>query len=101
MAAVLLPVAKIGPAALSAAAASGLGWALWLRWAYGAGAALVLLRLAGELGRLWWHMQALPRQVAAIRQLPAFIPGKQAGKPVSVSFTVPVQFAWDATGKAR
>ena len=30
--------------------------------------------------------------VAAIQQLPTFVPGKQSGKPVSVSFTVPVLF---------
>lgn len=29
----------------------------------------------------------------AVRQLPAFTPGQQAGKPVAVSFTVPVTFA--------
>jgi len=32
--------------------------------------------------------------VAAIQQLPAFVPGKQSGKPVSVSFTVPVSFSY-------
>ena len=30
--------------------------------------------------------------LAAVQQLPRFIPGKQAGRPVSVSFTVPVTF---------
>ena len=40
--------------------------------------------------------------VAAVRQLPTFLPGRQGGKPVNVSYTVPVQFAWDAAaGKAR
>ncbi|WP_210514454.1 energy transducer TonB [Hymenobacter terricola] len=28
----------------------------------------------------------------AVRQLPAFTPGRQAGKPVAVNFTVPVTF---------
>ena len=30
--------------------------------------------------------------VAAVQQLPRFTPGRQAGKAVAVSFTVPVQF---------
>jgi len=30
--------------------------------------------------------------VAAIRQLPRFVPGQQSGQPVAVSFTVPVMF---------
>lgn len=30
--------------------------------------------------------------LAAVQQLPRFIPGKQAGRPVAVSFTVPVTF---------
>ena len=31
--------------------------------------------------------------VTAIRQLPRFVPGKQKGKAVNVSYTVPIQFA--------
>ncbi|MFC7666709.1 energy transducer TonB [Hymenobacter humi] len=31
--------------------------------------------------------------VAALQQLPTFVPGKQKGKPVAVSFTLPVMFA--------
>jgi TonB family protein len=34
--------------------------------------------------------------LAAIGQLPRFKPGMQDGKPVAVSFTVPVEFAWKA-----
>jgi TonB family protein len=30
--------------------------------------------------------------LAAIRQLPRFVPGKQSGKPVAVNFTVPITF---------
>ena len=39
--------------------------------------------------------------VAAVRQLPTFLPGRQGGKPINVSYTVPVQFAWAATNKTR
>ena len=35
--------------------------------------------------------------VAAVQQLPRFTPGSQAGTPVSVSYTVPVMFASDAS----
>jgi TonB family protein len=34
---------------------------------------------------------------AAIRQLPAFVPGRKDGKAVAVSYTVPIQFAWQAS----
>ena len=58
--AVLLPTATVGPGALPAATA-GLDWAFWLRAGYVAGGALLLLRLATELGRLWWSARELPR----------------------------------------
>ena len=31
--------------------------------------------------------------IAAVQKLPTFLPGRQGGKPVSVSYTVPIQFA--------
>ena len=39
--------------------------------------------------------------LAAVRQLPRFTPGKQDGKAVDVSFTVPILFATatDPSGK--
>ncbi len=39
--------------------------------------------------------------LAAIAQLPRFVPGTTAGRPVAVSFTVPVQFAVAAPAKAK
>jgi TonB family protein len=35
--------------------------------------------------------------VAAIEKLPTFVPGRKAGKPVAVSYTVPIRFVWKAT----
>jgi TonB family protein len=35
--------------------------------------------------------------VAAIEKLPAFVPGRKDGKPVAVSYTVPIRFVWKAT----
>jgi TonB family protein len=35
--------------------------------------------------------------VAAIQKLPAFVPGRKEGKPVAVSYTVPIRFVWKAT----
>ena len=35
--------------------------------------------------------------VEAIEKLPAFVPGRKEGKPVSVTYTVPVRFVWKAT----
>ena len=58
--AVLLPTATVGPGALPAATA-GLDWAFWLGAGYVAGGALLLLRLATELGRLWWSARELTR----------------------------------------
>ena len=37
--------------------------------------------------------------VAAVEKLPNFIPGKQGGKPVNVSFTVPIMFAQEPARK--
>ena len=37
--------------------------------------------------------------VAAVGKLPKFIPGKQGGKPVNVSFTVPIMFAQEPARK--
>ena len=37
--------------------------------------------------------------VAAVEKLPNFIPGKQSGKPVNVSFTVPIMFAQEPARK--
>ena len=37
--------------------------------------------------------------VAAVKKLPTFIPGKQSGKPVNVSFTVPIMFAHEPARK--
>jgi len=39
--------------------------------------------------------------VAAVQQLPKFIPGKQNQKPVNVSFTVPVKFVSEAPGSTK
>ena len=58
--AVLLPTATVGPGVLPAATA-GLDWAFWLGAGYVAGGALLLLRLATELGHLWWSARELPR----------------------------------------
>jgi Zn-dependent protease with chaperone function len=58
--AVLLPTATVGPGALPAAPA-GFDWAFWLGAGYVVGGALLLLRLAAELGRLWWSARELPR----------------------------------------
>lgn len=63
MIAVLLPTVQIG-APGAAAEAAGPDWAFWLLTVYAAGVALVLLRLATELGRLWWQARGLPRTVA-------------------------------------
>ncbi|GAB3878180.1 hypothetical protein GCM10028824_39600 [Hymenobacter segetis] len=35
--------------------------------------------------------------VAAIQKLPTFVAGRKAGKPVAVSYTVPIRFVWKAT----
>ncbi|MET4074156.1 M56 family metallopeptidase [Hymenobacter sp. UYCo722] len=61
--AVLLPAVQVG-APGAAAEAAGPDWAFWLLAVYAAGAALVLLRLAAELGRLWWQARGLPRTAA-------------------------------------
>ncbi|MDB5269624.1 MAG: hypothetical protein JWP58_2664 [Hymenobacter sp.] len=34
---------------------------------------------------------------AAIKQLPTFVAGRKDGKPVAVSYTVPIRFVWKAT----
>ena len=36
---------------------------------------------------------------AAIRQLPAFVPGRKDNQAVAVSYTVPVQFVWKPAGR--
>ncbi|MBO2008362.1 TonB family protein [Hymenobacter negativus] len=38
--------------------------------------------------------------VAAIQKLPAFVPGRKGGKPVAVSYTVPIRFLWKPTVRA-
>ena len=60
VAAVLLPAVQVGAPGAGAEAA-GSGWAFWLLAGYLTGAALVLLRLAAGLGRLWWQTRALAR----------------------------------------
>jgi TonB family protein len=35
--------------------------------------------------------------VAAIQKLPTFVAGRKDGKPVAVSYTVPIRFVWKAT----
>ena len=63
MVAVLLPTAQAS-APGAAAGASGPDWGFWLLTVYVAGAALVLLRLATGLGRLWWQTRSLLRTAA-------------------------------------
>ena len=63
MVAVLLPAVQIG-APGAAVEGTGSDWVFWLLTVYVAGAALLLLRLAAELGRLWWQARGLPRTVA-------------------------------------
>lgn len=63
--AALLPTVQISAPGSSAAAATGPGWQSWLLAVYLAGAGIMLLRLAAELGRLWWQARGLPRTAAA------------------------------------
>ena len=63
VAAVLLPAVQAG-APGTAAGVSGPDWVFWLIGVYVAGVALVLLRLAAGLGRLWWQTRGLPRTAA-------------------------------------
>ena len=63
--AALLPTVSISAPGTSAAPApAGFDWHVWLLAIYLAGAAFTLLRLAAELGRLWWQAQGLPRTAA-------------------------------------
>ncbi|MDQ2771445.1 MAG: M56 family metallopeptidase [Bacteroidota bacterium] len=64
VATVLLPAAQLQPDG-PVVAASRFDWAAWLLAVYLIGAVLVLLRLAAELGRLWWQARGLPRTAAA------------------------------------
>jgi len=59
VAAVLLPVVQVGPAAAPAA-----GWSawMWLAVIYLAGVVFGLGRLAWQAGRLWWLARRLPRE---------------------------------------
>ena len=63
MAVGLLPTVAVRAPGMAAASA-GFDWSFWLWAAYLAGAALVLLRLAAGLGRLWWQARGLPRTAA-------------------------------------
>ena len=63
MVAVVLPVVQVG-ATEAAAGATRPDWSFWLLVVYATGAVLVLLRLAAELGRLWWQARDLPRTAA-------------------------------------
>ncbi|MBH8570352.1 M48 family metalloprotease [Microvirga sp. STS02] len=64
VAAVLLPAVEVGPAGVGAVA-TGPDWTDWLLIIYLAGAALMLVRLAYGLGRLWRTAHRLPRTAHA------------------------------------
>jgi TonB family protein len=87
VAAVLLPVVQVGPAAAPAAGWSA--WA-WLGVIYLAGVALGLGRLAWQVGRLWWLARRLPRE-----RRPGYVLAYTGGRLPASSFGRVV--FWDET----
>jgi TonB family protein len=87
VAAVLLPVVQVGPAAAPAAGWSA--WA-WLEAIYLAGVVLGLGRLAWQVGRLWWLARRLPREAR-----PGYVLAYTGGRLPASSFGRVV--FWDET----
>jgi TonB family protein len=87
VAAVLLPVVQVGPAA--APAAGWMAWE-WLGAIYLAGVALGLGRLAWQVGRLWWLSRRLPREAR-----PGYVLAYTGGRLPASSFGRVV--FWDET----
>jgi TonB family protein len=87
VAAVLLPVVQVEPAAAPAA-----GWSIWtwLGVIYLAGVALGLGRLAWQVGRLWWLARRLPREAR-----PGYVLAYTGGRLPASSFGRVV--FWDET----
>ena len=87
VAAVLLPVVRVGPAATPA-----VGWSAW-QWLgaiYLVGVVLGLGRLAWQVGRLWWLARRLPRE-----QRPGYVLAYTGGRLPASSFGRVV--FWDET----